>query len=304
MICRIANPVVKQSVLRCSPFLARVMVAQILFVGLLVGVGLCFAQSAPPKTGADTFDSLAQRADAARDSDRLDEAVVLYKKALAVRPKWEEGWWSLGTIEYDRNNYRAAASAFRQLLPLTPKDGTVYAMLGLSEFELGRDDAALRHLEEARRLQVSTNSQLRLVMLYHDGILLLRTRKYQSAETSLGALCRDEVPNDDVVKALGLAVFRLASKEAPAEGTPGAPVVQRVGHAACISVQKKYDEARKEYADLLAEIRSTRICIMCLGSFWRKPTIRLGQWPNSRRKLKAIRRTSIHGWRSPPRSTK
>ncbi len=94
-----------------------------------------------------------------------------------MRPKWAEGWWSLGTIEYDRNNYRVAASAFRQLLPLTPKDGTVYAMLGLSEFELRQEDAALRHLDEAKRLQVSTNPQLRLVMLYHHGILLLRAGK-------------------------------------------------------------------------------------------------------------------------------
>ena len=251
MILRVANPGAQQSLLRSSPFLTRIAVA--LFVGLLGGVGLCFAQSAPPKPGAESFDSLAQRAEAARDSDRLDEAVVLYKNALAVRPKWAEGWWSLGTIEYDRNNYRVAASAFRQLLPLTPNDGTVYAMLGLSEFELGQDDAALRHLEEAKRLQVSTNPQLRLVMLYHDGILLLRAGKYQSAETSLGALCREEVPNDEVVKALGLAVFRVAPPNAPAEGTPGAQVVLRAGHAACISVQKKYDEARKEYADILAE---------------------------------------------------
>ena len=254
MIFRVANSAAQRSFLRCLPLLGRIAATLALFVGLLFGVGTCFAQSAPPKPpGAEGFDSLAQRADAARDSERLDEAVVLYKKTLAVRPKWAEGWWSLGTIEYDRNNYRAAASAFRQLLSLTPKDGTVYAMLGLSEFELGQDAAALRHLEEAKRLQVSTNPQLRLVMLYHDGILLLRAGKYQSAETSLGALCRDEVPNDDVVKALGLAVFRLAPKDAPAEGTPGAQVVQRVGQAACISVQKKYDEAHKEYGDVLAE---------------------------------------------------
>ncbi len=61
------------------------------------------------------------------------------------------------------------------------------------------------------------------------------------------------MPNDEVVKAPGLAVFRVTPKDAPAEGTPGAQVVLGAGHAACITVQKRYDEARKEYADILAE---------------------------------------------------
>ena len=124
---------------------------------------LAFAASSLPQTkpATESFDSVAQRAAAARDADRLDEAVSLYKKALAMRPKWAEGWWSLGTLEYDRNNYRSAAGAFRQLLPLAPKDGTAYAMLGLSEFELGQDDAALKHLETAKSLEISTNPQLR-----------------------------------------------------------------------------------------------------------------------------------------------
>jgi tetratricopeptide (TPR) repeat protein len=202
-------------------------------------------------TATESFASLAQRAKDARDGNRLDEAVVLYEKALAIKPKWAEGWWSLGTLEYDRSNYRPAADAFRRLLPLAPKDGTAYAMLGLSEFELGDDRSALKHIEEAKQLEISADTQLRQVVLYHDGILLLRAAKYRSAQESLGQLCRDTIPNDDVVNALGLAVFRLPPKDAPPAGTPGAEIVQRVGHAACLSVQKKYDLARKEYADLV-----------------------------------------------------
>jgi tetratricopeptide (TPR) repeat protein len=233
-------------------------------MGLIVrvGIGIClllaivggaWPQTAPAPAAGEGFDSLSGRAGEARDVDRLDEAVSLYKKALALRPKWAEGWWSLGTIEYDRNNYRAAANAFRQLVRLAPNDGTAYAMLGLCEFELGQDAAALQHLEKAKSLEISTNPQLRLVMLYHDGILLLRAEKYRAAETPLGVLCRESVPSNEAVKALGLAVFRLSPKEAPPDGSPGAAIVQRAGHASCITVQKKYDEARKEYADLTAE---------------------------------------------------
>ena len=230
------------------PGYMRITVA--LLVIMLSIAGWCFAQSKPATEG---FDSLAQRAAAARDSDRLDEAVSLYKKALALRPKWAEGWWSLGTLEYDRSNYRSAASAFRQLLPLAPKDGTAYAMLGLCEFELGQDSAALKHLEQAKNLDISSNPQLRSVLLYHDGLLLLRAGKFQSAETVLGGLCLNSIPNVDAVKALGWAVFRIFPETAPPEGSPGAAIVQRAGHAACITVQKKYDQARREYADLAAE---------------------------------------------------
>src|ERR1700704_2283667 len=34
------------------------------------------------------FDKLAASASAARDSDKLDEAVSLYRKALSLRPQW------------------------------------------------------------------------------------------------------------------------------------------------------------------------------------------------------------------------
>lgn len=126
-------------------------------------------------------------------------------------------------------------------------------MMGLCEFELGQDDAALKHLEKAKSLEISSSPQLRLVILYHDGLLLLRAGKYRATETSLGVLCRDSIPNDDVVKALGWAVFRFSPKDASPESSPGAAIVQRAGHAACITVQKKYDEARREYADLATE---------------------------------------------------
>jgi tetratricopeptide (TPR) repeat protein len=225
----------------------------ILLVTLLLLSGSTFAQSKPP---AESFDSLAKRAAEARDANRLDEAVILYRKALALHPEWPEGWWSLGTLQYDRNNYTSAASAFRQLLPLAPKDGTAYAMLGLCEFELGQDPAALKHIEQAKTLDISSNPQLRLVLLYHDGILLLRAGRFQSAQTVFGGLCQDAVPNDEIVKSLGWAVFRISPKAAPPEGTPGAAVIQRAGHAACIAAQKKYDQARKEYAELIAEYPS------------------------------------------------
>ena len=71
------------------------------------------AQTSKP---AGSFDQLSAKADAARDANQLDQAIPIYRKALALRPSWKEGWWSLGTILYDQNSYAPAARAFTKLV--------------------------------------------------------------------------------------------------------------------------------------------------------------------------------------------
>jgi tetratricopeptide (TPR) repeat protein len=223
----------------------------LLFLGAVLSTAIPTNGQAGP--GAESFDSLAKKAAEARDADRLDEAASLYKKALAMRPKWAEGWWSVGTLEYDRNNYKVAARAFRQFLPLAPKNGTARVLLGLCEFELGEDAAALRHLKEGKELGIATDPQLRLVLLYHEGVLLLRAGQFKSAQTSLLGLCTQDMQGEDGLQYLGLAFLRVAPKDAPPRDSPGGQIVVRVGRAACLTGQKKYDEARQKYSALTVE---------------------------------------------------
>ncbi len=98
----------------------------LLIVALLASAPL-YAQS---KSSSPSFATLSAQANASRDADRLNEAVMLYQRALALRPNWVEGWWSLGTIEYDTNAYAPAAHSFQKLLVLQPKNGMAHAMLG------------------------------------------------------------------------------------------------------------------------------------------------------------------------------
>jgi cytochrome c-type biogenesis protein CcmH/NrfG len=63
----------------------------------------------------------AAQAEAARDADRVEEAIPLYRKALAARPEWAEGWWSLGTLLYDRDDYSEAAAAFVKATAVDPQ---------------------------------------------------------------------------------------------------------------------------------------------------------------------------------------
>src|SRR5579872_1332859 len=126
-----------------APRASRARVLAFLAVALLLAIAN--AQS-PSGKQTGSFKTLSAQADAARDADRLDDAIVLYKKALALRPSWSEGWWSLGTIQYDRNAYEEATHSFRKLTALAPKNGNAFAMLGLSEFELGKEQTALEHI--------------------------------------------------------------------------------------------------------------------------------------------------------------
>lgn len=218
---------------------------------------LCFVFLMPHRGWShqpSTFADLAKRAESAKNADQLDEAVSLYRRALVLNPKWGEGWWSLGTIEYDRNNYAAAASDFKKLVPLAPQDGTARVMLGLCEFELHQDEAALKDLRRGRALGVANDPQLQQVVFYHEGVLLLRSGQFKLAQESFGSLCQLNIQSTQVMEGMGMAVLRMPPASLPSAGSSDLAIVQRVGNAACLSASKKFDEAGQQYRQLLTDV--------------------------------------------------
>ena len=199
------------------------------------------------------FEALASQADGASQQNRLDDAIALYRKALALKPGWPDGWWSLGTIHYDRNEYKEAAIDFRRAASLQPAKGSPRVMLGLCEFELGIDDAALKHIEEGKQLGVNPDPQFRQVMLYHEGVLLSRKGKFNRAGEIFSELSQQGVQSDDLTFSLATAALRMLPKDLPPEGTPGREVVRRIGQAEALVAAKKFDEARKAYGELVSE---------------------------------------------------
>jgi tetratricopeptide (TPR) repeat protein len=227
---------------------------------LLVSLSLAgflwfFPDSALPQTKptSTSFSKLSKQADEARDADRLDEAAALYTRALALQPKWVQGWWSLATIEYDRDHYAKAAVDFEKVIALDSSNGTAHAMLGLCQFELGKDDPALKNLLAAERLGVTKDERLRNVALYHMGILQLRAKKFGDAKETLGHLAVDRVRTKELTTGLGLAALLLTPKESPPEGTPGADVIERAGEAEVLLDSNEFDQAKQKYAQLTTE---------------------------------------------------
>jgi tetratricopeptide (TPR) repeat protein len=203
--------------------------------------------------GGVSFSQLAAKAQKASEENRLDDAARLYARALAMKPNWAEGWWALATLEYDQDHYAKAAAAFKKTIALQSKNGTAFAMLGLCEFELSHDQAALRDIQKGVDLGLQTKPELRNVVLYHEGLLLQRQGRFQAAQDTLEQLCLQAGPSDTAANVLGMALLRSAAKEPPTAGSADADIVLRVGRAACLAGEKKYDEARPGFEAVVNE---------------------------------------------------
>src|ERR1700694_3536976 len=70
------------------------------------------AADAKPPAPPPSLAQIQRQAEAARKENRVDDAIRLYKKGVAVKPSWEEGWWSLGTLHYTLNHFVDARDAF------------------------------------------------------------------------------------------------------------------------------------------------------------------------------------------------
>ena len=155
------------------------------------------------------FKKLAARATGARDQDRMQEAAVLYQKALRLNPRWQEGWWYLGTLDYDANNYGDGVKAFRNLVELNRNNVPGLAMLGLCEFETHDYGNAFVHLEMAKLKGIGNTDELGHVVLYHLALLHILHGEFETANEQLGELVHQNVLTADVKMAEGLTLLRV-----------------------------------------------------------------------------------------------
>ena len=82
------------------------------------------ARPARPRPAA-SFDALAKKAEAAKEAGRYDEAIELYRKALALKPEWVEGRFALGTMLYDSDRFEDEGSALSTYLYLRGRTANV-----------------------------------------------------------------------------------------------------------------------------------------------------------------------------------
>ncbi|MGO4882872.1 MAG: tetratricopeptide repeat protein [Bryobacteraceae bacterium] len=209
---------------------------------------------------------MSKAATEARTQNRIPEAIALYRQAVKLRPSWPEGWWFLGELLYDQNQYPEARDALRRLTELDRKSGPGFALLGLCEFETKEYAKSLDHIFLARRLGLGDNPDVNRVVLFHEVLLLTHFAQYESAMQVLEKVLKDGGAGPSVTEAAGLAGLH---RPIFPEDLPPADkdLVELAGRAVCASVLKEPAEAQKDFADLLAGYPKTANVHYLYGSF-------------------------------------
>ena len=163
----------------------------------------------PGAAPRQSFDQLLQAAEKAREESRDDEAIRLFRSALAETPDSEEALWFLGTVLFEKQQYAEARDLLRQFLTLRPDAGPAWALLGMSEYELRQYHRALDHLQRAIELGMGDRKELAKSVYYDVAILLTRFERYDDSLDLQMKMLTAEPQQPDLVLPAGLASLRL-----------------------------------------------------------------------------------------------
>ncbi len=225
------------------------------------------AEDAKPQAAAPvTVQQIQKQAEAARKENRVDDAIRLYKKGVAVKPSWDEGWWSLGTIHYSLDHFTEARDAFRHLTAIQPAAGAPWAMLGLSEFEIKQYDQALSHLRHAADLHNGQEQNIADEANYHLALLLTRYQEYEGAMKTLALFAQRNLNDAKFIEAMGIAALRKPLL--PAEVVPtDRQLIMDVGRVMYDATALRTTEAGSEFKILVDKYPETPNIHYLYGSF-------------------------------------
>jgi tetratricopeptide (TPR) repeat protein len=183
-------------------------------------------QSAPNR-GND----LITQASAARMQNDIPRAIELYSRAMQVNPKWPDGWWFLGSLQYGAGNYVPARDALSRYIEMIPSAGPAFALRGLCEFESGQYTEALGDIQRGISLGAANQPRNEQILRYHEALLQTRLGSYASALKTYSFFAKNGVTNPELLVAIGLAGLRmpLLPKDVGAEQQP---LVSAAGDAA------------------------------------------------------------------------
>jgi len=214
----------------------------------------------PPSTSAHApqtdFAAIAKAAAAARDAGDTNAAIENYRRAVSIRPDWQEGWFYLGTLEYDANRYADAIPAFQKLVELAPAIGPAWNFLGLCEFETKDYANSLIHLEKGQELGAGDDPEIARVSQYHLALLLNRNAEFDRATAMLiSAFSEGQFPAQAKL-ALGLAL--LNAPVLPDELNPSQDaLVHATGEIAALLARGDSAKALQAFPHLLDDYPNT-----------------------------------------------
>ena len=224
---------------------------QALIPALILSASILLAQAPKPAPPVSAFENLSKQAAALRDSGKLDDAETAYQKALKLRPAWDEGWWNLGSIAYDRDQFPECSAAFQRLTALQPEVAPAWIMLGLCEYGLHNYTATRGALLRAEQLKFDAPPELAKTARLHLALALTKTGVFEKAIVTLTELTRMDRLTPQISVAEGIAGLR--KQWLPPE-VPEADreMVAKVGEAMGAAMELDPKNATAKFEELVA----------------------------------------------------
>lgn len=200
-------------------------------------------------SGAPGFEDLARQAAAARDGNRVDEAMDLYAQALELRPDWGEGWWYLGTLRYEARRHEEATEAFERFVALEPEIAAGWVLLGINEREKPDYTSAVEHIQKG--LDLGIGGALKQEAWYQIALALIKGEWFERAVEPLTLLARTAPENrPGLVATIGLLMLRkpLLPSEVPEEQRE---LVAAAGRAGYLDLALRGEEAGPAFEALV-----------------------------------------------------
>jgi tetratricopeptide (TPR) repeat protein len=201
------------------------------------------------------FEAVAKSATTARDAGHTDEAIREYRRAVELNPRWEEGWWYLGTLLYDEDHYSEAIPAFQKLVELVSSAGPAWNFLGLCEFETKDYGNSLKHLKKGLALGDADDPEIGDVAKYHVALLIRSGESDQAANLLASAFGQSEMPAQIKI-ALGLAMLHVPLFPKEIDPSQDA-LIFAAGEAASAIAQRDSAKTLTAFASLLVDYPDT-----------------------------------------------
>ena len=215
------------------------------------------SQAATHRASVPSFATLSAEADAARQAGKSEEAAILYRRALRLKPEWKEGLWYLGGIEYSRDHYPACQEVMRRLVQVEPKGSPGWTMLGLCDEGAQDFPAALEHLRNGQMLGPGGSQEIDRAAKYHLALLFARSGAFEQALELYYALAKAGTPaSEGLLEAAGLAALHNSAtpEQLPAQAHESAYLAGKAfwdmvsGHA--VAAQQDFTLLMAKYPDL------------------------------------------------------
>ena len=166
------------------------------------------------------FQHISAAATAAQQQHDIPRAISLYRQAVELNPKWPDGWWFLGVLQYGGNDYGPARDALTHFIELAPDAGPAYAIRGLCEFETADYGQSLADIQRALARGAANQARNTGILRYHEVLLLSHANKFEEALAAGAEFSKGEAA-PEIVQAVGMAGLRVSLL--PQEIPPGDP---------------------------------------------------------------------------------